>query len=85
MFYTYVLRNHLGKLYIGYTNDLKDRFKRHLAGEVYTTKRIGGSWTLIYYEACPNQFDALRREKFLKTGRGRYFLQRRLNYSYPDL
>jgi putative endonuclease len=33
---------------------------------------------LIYYEACPNRDDALRRERFLKTGKGKRFLERRL-------
>jgi putative endonuclease len=33
---------------------------------------------LISYEACPNRDDALRRERFLKTGKGKRFLKRRL-------
>jgi putative endonuclease len=33
---------------------------------------------LLFYEACPNRDDALRRERFLKTGKGKRFLKRRL-------
>ncbi|MEJ2628686.1 MAG: hypothetical protein P8078_09040 [bacterium] len=32
----------------------------------------------MYYEACVNKEDALRREKYFKTYYGRMFLQKRL-------
>ena len=39
MFYTYVLFSYKDKkLYIGSTSDIKKRLKRHLAGEVISTK-----------------------------------------------
>lgn len=33
---------------------------------------------LIYYEACLNQQDATRREKYLKSGNGKIYLKNRL-------
>lgn len=35
---------------------------------------------LIYFEACPNQEDALSREKYLKTTYGKRFLKNRLKH-----
>ncbi|MFC1787686.1 GIY-YIG nuclease family protein [Patescibacteria group bacterium] len=80
MFYTYVLQNENKRWYIGYTNDLQNRYRRHQKGEVYSTKRIGGNWKLIYYEACVEKTDAMQREKFLKSGLGRNYLKRRLKF-----
>ena len=35
-------------------------------------------WKLIYYEACLNENDAKRREKYLKTSTGRRMFRRRI-------
>lgn len=77
-YYTYILRSDKdNKFYTGYTKDLKLRFKQHQKGEVDSTKRRG-TMKLIYYEACINQQDATRREKYLKTYLGKMFLRNRL-------
>jgi putative endonuclease len=78
MYYTYVLISKVDdNLYIGYTKDLKLRFEQHNNREVNSTKnRI--HLTLIYYESCVSKVDALIREKYLKTYRGRMFLKKRL-------
>jgi putative endonuclease len=31
-------------------------------------------WELVYFETFPTRSEAMRREKFFKTGRGREFL-----------
>jgi len=36
---------------------------------------------LIYYEACVHLADARRRERFLKTGKGKQYLYNRLKDS----
>jgi len=78
MFYTYVLRSDKdGRLYVGFTQDLKLRFEQHTTGRVDSTKDRR-PLTLIYYEACISQADATHREKYLKTYNGRRFLHRRL-------
>jgi len=33
---------------------------------------------LVYYEACLDAADAYRRERYLKTGKGKRFLRQRL-------
>lgn len=57
-------------LYIGYTSNLKERFKRHTEGFVRATKSRRPV-RLIYYEGYLSSLDAKRREKFLKGGKGR--------------
>jgi putative endonuclease len=78
MFYVYVLRSEKDKkFYVGYTNDLEQRILAHEAGKVYSTKRRRPI-ELIYYEACRQNRDALRREKYLKTTYGKRYIRNRL-------
>jgi len=77
-YYTYVLRSFKdSKLYIGWTDNLKVRFKKHLAGKVIATKNRR-PLELIYYEACADKNKAIKREKQFKTGFGRKYLNSRL-------
>ncbi len=78
MFYNYVLENKINdEWYIGYTDDLRNRLKKHNQGLVQSTKKYR-PWILLYYEACLNKQDAQRRERYLKTTQGRRLLKRRL-------
>ncbi len=78
MYYVYLLQSEKdGKSYTGSTNDLKRRMAEHEAGYVKSTVRRQ-PFKLIYYEACLNEEDATKREKYLKTFNGRRFLQNRL-------
>ena len=78
MFYVYVLQSEAdGNFYVGFTRDLKLRFEQHQKGKVSSTKNRR-PLKLIYYEACLNQSDALRREKYLKTYHGKMYLKKRL-------
>ena len=78
LYYTYVLRSTKdGHLYIGWTDDLKNRVRAHNIGEVAATRyRI--PLVLVYYEACLSKQKAILREKTLKTGFGRKYLKRRI-------
>jgi len=61
MYYTYVLQSdNDGKLYTGFTKDLKLRFEQHDKGVVDST-RDRRPLRLVYYEACLHQDDATRR------------------------
>ena len=40
---------------------------------------------LIYFEACLDQKDAIKREKYFKTYYGRMFLKKRLSNYYQEL
>jgi putative endonuclease len=65
------------RFYTGCTDDRQKRVLEHKAGRVRSTAhRV--PLELLSYEACPNRDDALRRERFLKTGKGKRFLKRRL-------
>jgi len=63
--------------YTGFTGNLKLRFEQHNNGLVESTKDRS-PFKLIYYEACLDQNDAKRREKYLKSYHGKMFLKRRL-------
>ena len=78
MFYVYVLKSlNDNGLYIGCTKNLKDRIQKHNSGQVISTKnRL--PLKLVYYEACLDQNDAYRREKYLKSTYGRRYLKNRL-------
>lgn len=78
MFYTYCLESEINEeLYFGYTNDLKRRLKEHNQKLNFSTKRYA-PWKLIYYEACLNEEDAKRREKYFKSSTGRRMFRRRI-------
>lgn len=66
-----------GKMYTGYTKNLKLRFEQHNKGMIESTKERRPS-KLTYYEACLNQQDATHREKYLKTYNGKRFIKNRL-------
>ena len=66
-----------GKMYTGFTKDLKLRFEQHERGHVQSTKHRR-PLELIYYEACLSEDDALHRERYLKTHYGKMFLKKRL-------
>jgi putative endonuclease len=77
-YYTYVIQSvNDMNFYTGYTKDLKLRFEQHNKGLIESTKDRR-PFKLIYYEACLNQDDATRREKYLKSYHGKMFLYRRL-------
>ena len=77
MFYTYILKNKNGRLYTGYTTDLRKRLKEHNDRKSKYTSYTG-PYELIYYEACLNEDDARSREVFLKSGYGKRYINLRL-------
>jgi putative endonuclease len=71
MFYVYVLKSLKDNgLYIGFTSNLRQRLTEHNEGKSLATNPRK-PFKLIFYEAYENKYDALRREKYFKTGRGR--------------
>lgn len=79
MFYVYILKSKQdGKLYTGYTDDLKRRFSEHNKKMNKSTKHRA-PFDLLYYEAYVAQADAKTREFRLKTSAGaQTALKRRL-------
>ncbi|MFA6005053.1 MAG: GIY-YIG nuclease family protein [Patescibacteria group bacterium] len=78
LYFTYVLKSTVdNKLYVGWTNNLRQRFESHNKGLVEATKHRR-PLTLIYYEAGISKEKAISREKYFKTGFGRRFLLSRI-------
>ncbi len=63
MYYVYVLKSSGGKLYRGYTADLKKRIKEHNSGKIKSTKNLR-PLKLVYYEAFISSKLARKEEVF---------------------
>ncbi len=63
------------KTYIGCTDDLKSRIKRHNDGKIDATK-LRSPVRLIAYFAFSNKYTAFNFEKYLKSGSGRAFIKK---------
>lgn len=76
MYYVYLLQNPENyAIYIGYTGDLKRRYREHQAS-------AHPGWKLKYYEAYASESDARKREQRLKHhGSGVRELKKRLQES----
>ncbi len=71
-----------GSRYIDYTKNLKRKLKEHNDGKSLSTE-FRCPFKLIYFEGCPGEEGAKRREYYLKTIQGRRFLGLRLiNYKH---
>lgn len=70
MYFVYILKSKLsGKYYIGSTNNLSDRLKRHNNLESnYTKSQV--PWQVIYKEKYYNLKEAYRRELQIKSYKG---------------
>jgi putative endonuclease len=77
MYYVYILKCNDNSPYTGFSENLKERFKRHQNGYVPATKpRLPVE--LIFYCAFVDKYKALEFEKYLKSGSGRAFMQKHL-------
>lgn len=85
MYYVYVLKSLKDKeLYIGFSNDLKERFKKHSKGYVTSTKERR-PLELIYYESYKSEKDARTRETKLKQHKNSFKeLKKRIDDSLKD-
>jgi len=77
--FTYVLLCAGGHWNIGSTDDLERRLKQHENGECSNTSKRR-PLSLVYYEACRSLDAARERERQLKTGFGRGYLNKRLSF-----
>ncbi|MDO8626285.1 MAG: GIY-YIG nuclease family protein [Candidatus Magasanikbacteria bacterium] len=66
----YVLTNKKDQCYKGITENLGQRLSYHNNGLGHWTK-YRGPWRLIYRKDFENKTEALKHEKFLKSGKGR--------------
>ena len=81
-YWVYILRNKsTGKLYTGQTSDIGARLDRHNSefGKDRYTRKQEGAWELVYSEELETRSAAVRRERFLKSGKGREWILRILS------
>lgn len=83
MFSAYGIINR-GKIYIGQTADMASRLKRHNGllknkNKSYTHKNNKDEWKIIYKEDFNTRKEAIKREKELKSFRGREFIRNLIN------
>ena len=75
-FVVYILYSEkFNKNYTGFTSNLIERFKSHnfLETKGYTLKFR--PWKVVHVEFFYFKLDAMKREKYLKSGVGREFIQ----------
>ena len=76
MQYVYLLKCNDGTVYTGCTNNIENRLLRHQKGQVqYTSSRLPVE--LITYIAFSDKYKAFEFEKYLKTGSGKAFSNKR--------
>ena len=68
-----------GYIYKGMTEDLELRMSQHNEGTLSFWTKRGTNWKLVYKEDFNSKAEALKREKWLKTGVGREYLKRILD------
>ena len=61
-------KNSLLKTYVGYTNNLKERIKKHNSGKGTKSTR-GRKWKLLYFEEFISKKEAILRECYIKKNR----------------
>ena len=77
--YVYILQSQPdpGHFYVGLTDDLRDRLRRHNAGEVAHTSKFR-PWRVKTAVAFTDRQRAGEFERYLKTASGRAFAKKRL-------
>ncbi len=74
MFYVYILQSlKNNRLYTVSTGNIEQRISDHNLGRNKYTK-LTKPFKLVYKETYPTRTEAIKRETFLKTGKGRELL-----------
>jgi putative endonuclease len=81
--YVNILRNlERYNLYIGSTQNSDTRLNAHNTGKVRSTKSFR-PWIRIWLEEFDSKTDALKREKYLKSGWGRQWINKNILIKFP--
>ena len=76
MYITYILQSEKsGRFYIGHTEDIDVRLRRHNNGMV-TATRNKGSWKVVYSECFGTKAEANRRELEIKSKKSRLYIKK---------
>ena len=74
-FWVYVILLQDGRKYVGQTNNIERRLIEHQTGKSPFTKKFKFQ-KLLYSEKFASRSEAIKREKFLKSGKGREWLKK---------
>jgi putative endonuclease len=78
VYFTYVLKSKTHNyFYKGHCKDLQKRLDQHNAG-MTVSLRPYLPFEIIYFEQFETEIEAVKREKYFKTSRGREFLRKTL-------
>ena len=81
MYYVYVLKSiNFERKYVGFTSNFKNRLEQHNSGKTKSTRPYK-PWKILFYEEFDDKIDAIKREKYLKSGVGREYIKTRLRSS----
>lgn len=81
MYYVYILKSLKNRrLYTGQTNNLRRRLIEHNSGASEYTK-FTKPFKLLYFEKFVSRLEAIHREQYLKTEKGREGVRKILNES----
>ena len=73
-FFTYIIQSEKSnRFYIGHTNNIDERLKRHNAGSVVAT-RNKGPWTLVYSKSFLSKLEASQWELVIKKKKSRTYI-----------
>ncbi|MCG2710859.1 MAG: GIY-YIG nuclease family protein [Candidatus Omnitrophica bacterium] len=85
MYHVYVLISLKDKrFYIGFSEDVLQRVKEHNSGKNVSTKNRR-PFKLVYYESHLSKQDAMKRERYFKTAKGKTTLKQVLRNSLAKL
>ena len=83
MFSVYILRSQVtGRFYTGSTSNLETRLQQHNCDQSTSTKNRG-PWDLVHHEEFETLAEAVRRERYFKSGRGRDELKKIIESHQP--
>jgi len=88
-FFVYIIESFAtGKRYIGQTNELESRLAEHNNpghNPMKYTSKQAGPWKLIHHEEHTNRSEAMKRERWLKSGIGRQWIKEKFGRASPPL
>ena len=81
MYTTYIIENTKNKKYTGSTENIEERLSMHnntnlQQARFHKTTYKKGPWRLVFKKEFKTRKEALVFEKYLKTGKGREWLER---------
>ena len=84
MYFVYLLySDKFDRIYIGQTNNIAARLDKHNKGDVSSTKAYI-PWKIVRIEQFRSRGEAMRKEKILKSQKGRDFIRENLlNWQSP--